>query len=85
MCVKMFYFKCVYIGQPVSEISEFLTAYIHKCTVKTIDSYNASCKRGQKFVYKRLLTKAEKGKVYRIKFNSTGKIIFKWELLGLKS
>ena len=26
----------------MSEIFEFLTAYIHKCTVKTIDSYNAS-------------------------------------------
>ena len=39
----------------------------------------------QKFVYKRLLTKAEKGKVYRIKFNGTGKRIFKWELVGLKS
>ena len=34
MCVKIFHFKCVYTGQPVSEISEFLTAYIHKCTVK---------------------------------------------------
>ena len=42
MCVKIFHFKCVYVGQPVSEISKFLTAYIHKCTVKTIDSYNAS-------------------------------------------
>ena len=42
MCVKIFHFKCVYIGQPVSEISEFLTVYIHKCTVKTIVSYNAS-------------------------------------------
>ena len=28
MCVKSFHLKCVYIGQPVSEISEFLTAYI---------------------------------------------------------
>ena len=28
----------------MSEISEFLTAYIHKCTVKTIVSYNASYK-----------------------------------------
>ena len=36
MCLKIFHFKCVYIGQPVSEISEFLTAYIHKCTIKTI-------------------------------------------------
>ena len=26
----------------MSEIFEFLTEYIHKCTVKTIDSYNAS-------------------------------------------
>ena len=42
MCVKIFYLKCVYIGQPVSEIFEFLTAYIHKCTVKAIISYNAS-------------------------------------------
>ena len=42
MCVKIFHFKCAYIGQPVSEISEFLTVYIHKCTVKTIVSYNAS-------------------------------------------
>ena len=42
LCVKIFHFKCVYIGQPVSEISEFLTAYIHKCTVKTIVYYNAS-------------------------------------------
>ena len=42
MCVKIFHFKCVYIGQPVSDISEFLTAYIHKCTVKTIVPYNAS-------------------------------------------
>ena len=40
--VKIFHFKCVYIRQPVSEISEFLTAYIHKCTVKTIVSYNES-------------------------------------------
>ena len=38
MCVKIFRFKCVYFGQPVSDISEFLTAYIHKCTVKTIVS-----------------------------------------------
>ena len=42
MRVKIFHFKCVYIGQRVSEISEFLTVYIHKCTVKTIISYNAS-------------------------------------------
>ena len=42
MCVKIFHFKCVFIVQPVSEISEFLTAYIHKCTVKTIVSYNAN-------------------------------------------
>ena len=42
MCVKIFHLKCVYTGQPVSEISEFLTAYIHKCTVETIVSYNAS-------------------------------------------
>ena len=42
MCVKIFHFKCVYIGQPVSDISEFLTASIHKSTVKTIVSYNAS-------------------------------------------
>ena len=42
MCVKIFNLKCVYIGQPVSEIFEFLTAYIHKWTVKTIDSYNVS-------------------------------------------
>ena len=42
MCVNIFHFKCPYIGQPVSEISEFLTEYIHKCTVKTIVSYNAS-------------------------------------------
>ena len=42
MCVKIFHFKCVYIGQPVSEISEFLTSYVHKCTVKTIVLYNAS-------------------------------------------
>ena len=41
-CVKIFHLKCVYIGQPVSEISEFLTAYIHKRTVKTIVSYNTS-------------------------------------------
>ena len=42
-CVsKCFNFKCVYIAQPVTEISEFLTAYIHKCTVKTKLSYNAS-------------------------------------------
>ena len=26
--VKIFHFKCVFIGQPVSEISKFLTAYI---------------------------------------------------------
>ena len=26
----------------MSEIFEFLTAYIHKCAVHTIDSYNAS-------------------------------------------
>ena len=37
--VKIFHFKCVYIGQPVSDISEFLTAYIHKCTVKTVVSF----------------------------------------------
>ena len=42
MCVKISHFKCVYIGQPVSEISEFLIVYIHKCTVETIVSYNAS-------------------------------------------
>ena len=42
MCVKIFHFNCVYIGQPVSDISEFLTAYIRKCTVETIISYNAS-------------------------------------------
>ena len=28
LCVKTFHFKCVFIRQPVSEISEFLTAYI---------------------------------------------------------
>ena len=53
MCVKIFHFKGVYIGQPVSEISEFLTAYIRKCTVKTIVSYNASSYvevNSQKFV-----------------------------------
>ena len=27
LCVKIFHFKCVFIGQPVSEISKFLTAY----------------------------------------------------------
>ena len=44
MCVKIFHFKCVYIGQPVSEISESLTAYIHKCTVKTIvRNYGFNC------------------------------------------
>ena len=42
MCVKIFHFKCVYIGQPVFKISEFLNAFIRKCTVKTIVSYNAS-------------------------------------------
>ena len=42
MCIKIFHLKCVYIGQPVFEISEFLTAYIPKCTVKAIVSYNAS-------------------------------------------
>ena len=35
MCLKIFHFKCIYIGRPVSEISEFLTGYTHKCTVKT--------------------------------------------------
>ena len=43
MCGKIFHFKCVYVGQPEPDISEFLTAYTHKCTVKTIVSYNASC------------------------------------------
>ena len=28
LCVKLFHFNCVFIGQPVSEISTFLTAYI---------------------------------------------------------
>ena len=42
MCVKLFNLKCVYIGQTVSELSEFGTAYIDKCAVKTIVSYNAS-------------------------------------------
>ena len=28
LCIKIFHFKCVFIGQPVSEISKFLTAYI---------------------------------------------------------
>ena len=28
LCVKIFHFKCVFIGQPVSEISKFLTTYI---------------------------------------------------------
>ena len=36
MCVKTFCFKCVCIRQPVSEVSKFLAAYIHRCTIKTI-------------------------------------------------
>ena len=28
ICAKIFHFKCVFIGQLVSEISKFLTAYI---------------------------------------------------------
>ena len=28
LSIKIFHFKCVFIGQPVSEISKFLTAYI---------------------------------------------------------
>ena len=42
MCAKNFHFKCVYFRQSVSEISVFLTIYIHKCTVKTMVSYIAS-------------------------------------------
>ena len=42
MCVKIFRFKCVYFGQPVSENSVFQAAYIHKQMVKTMISYNAS-------------------------------------------
>ena len=42
-CVfKIYHFKCVYTGQPVSEMSEVMTAYIDKYTVETIVSYNAS-------------------------------------------
>ena len=42
MCAKIFHFKCVYFSQPVSENSVFRTTFIHKCTVKTTDSRNAS-------------------------------------------
>ena len=41
LCVKIFHFKCAFIGQPVSETSKFLTAYIQ---LKSIVSYNASYK-----------------------------------------
>ena len=36
---KVFHFKYVYFGQPVSEYSVFRTTYIPKCT--TMASYNA--------------------------------------------
>ena len=41
-CVqKIFNFRCVYFGQPVSENSVFRNMYMHKQTFKTIISYNA--------------------------------------------
>ena len=42
MCVKIFHVKCDFVEQPVSENSIFWTTYIHKQTVKTMISYNAS-------------------------------------------
>ena len=41
MCVKHFHFKCVDYRQHMSKKSIFGTTYVHKCTVKTIVSYNA--------------------------------------------
>ena len=38
-CAKIFHFKCVYFRQSVSENSVFWTTFIHKCTVKTTDSF----------------------------------------------
>ena len=48
MCVKIFLFKCVYFEQPVTGNFIFLTTYIHKQTVKTMISYNASQKSWNK-------------------------------------
>ena len=40
MCVKIFHFKCVNLGQPVFENAAVRTTYIDKQTVKTMISYN---------------------------------------------
>ena len=39
-CVSKFFISSVLTS--VSEISVFMTKYIHKCTIKTIVSYNSS-------------------------------------------